>query len=176
MNSALRIASSYRFFANDTALSEEAGRLREMDREVASSTERSQALFGDKAEAIQAIYSLYEECAEDDWDGNDGRPMSPGTVERAIDMVSLLPHGIPLPEFSAEPDGSISMDWTTSRKSIFSLSIGRTDRIPYAWVDGAERGDAVAAFDGREIPKRILDEIGEIIRRDSIQLRATFRR
>jgi hypothetical protein len=77
--------------------------------------------------------------------------------------VRALPDGIPLPEFAPEPDGSISLDWILSRNRLFSVSIGHSSRLAFAWLDGADNGHGVARFDGQNVPPRVLEGIKCII-------------
>lgn len=134
--------------------------------------ERSDALFGSKANAISQIWALVNECSVANWDGEGARPVDPQAAASAEELIRALPNGIPLPEFAAEPDGSISLDWIQSRNRLFSLSIGRGNRLPYAWLDGADKGHAVARFDGVQIPPRILEGISRIVNRSDVALRA----
>ena len=87
----------------------------------------------------------------------------PVAVLQAKSFLRTLPDGVSLPEFSIEPDGSISLDWIESRDRLFSLSIGENNRLAYAWLDGTNKGHGVENFDGQQIPKRILDGITLII-------------
>ncbi len=130
---------------------------------VEASIERSFALFGPKAEAIFQIWALVEECATPDWDGSGAQAMSDFAAQQAEAFVRALPEGVPLPEFAPEPDGSISLDWIQSRNRVFSLSIGDGSRLAYAWLDGTDRGHAVARFDGDVVPARVLDGIKGIV-------------
>jgi len=121
--------------------------------------EQSRALFGEKEDLISEIFELAEKCSVENWDGYDSAPISAQSFQTACDFIRLLPDGIPLPEISSEPDGSISLDWMPSRYRTFSLSIGTSDQFAYAWVDGSDRGHAVARFDFQTIPERILQGI-----------------
>lgn len=121
--------------------------------------EQSVALFGQKGDLISELFELVEECSYGNWDGYDSDPISAQSFQIACDFIRSLPDAIPLPEISPEPDGSISFDWMPSRYRTFSLSIGSSDQVAYAWVDGFERGHAVARFDGQIIPERILQGI-----------------
>ncbi len=125
--------------------------------------EQSFALFGRKSAAISQILALFYESRESDGDGDEAEPISRAAAERAVDFVRVLPHDVPLPEFAWEPDGSISLDWIHSRHRLFSLSIGDGRVLPYAWLDGADRGHAVAFFDGETVPPRILEGIRRIM-------------
>jgi hypothetical protein len=87
--------------------------------------------------------------------------------------VRALPDNIPLPEFTPEPDGSISLDWIRSRNRVVSLSIGQSNRLAYAWLDGADRGHTVVHFDGQNVPSRVLNDIKAIAGRGYAGLRAT---
>jgi hypothetical protein len=124
---------------------------------VATSVERSVALFGKKAESLNMLRRLAEECAQADWDGYGAAPVNPVAVKRADDFIRSLPDQHPVPEVSVEPDGCISLDWIPNRTQTFTVSIGETDRIPFAWVDGTNRGHAVArSFDG-DVPRHVLN-------------------
>jgi len=148
---------------NGSAISREALAVRKAAIAVVESAQQSQALFGAKAMAIAQIWALVSECAEPGWDSEDARPPDPLAAILAEDFIRALPEGVSLPEFSPEPDGSISLDWIQSRHRLFSVSIGTTNRLAYAWLDGADRGHAVARFDGEIIPPRILEGIAGIV-------------
>jgi hypothetical protein len=146
-----------------TAISAEAHALREAASAVVERGETSHALFGKKAGALSQLATLANECAADNWDGAGASAVSPSALSKAGAFVRALPDGIPLPEFAAEPDGSVSLDWIDSRNRLFMLSIGISDRLAYAWVHGSDKGHAVARFDGENIPALILEGIKEIM-------------
>jgi len=125
--------------------------------------ERSEALFGPKRAAISGIWALVYESRQMGDESEDAEPISPHAAELAIDFIRALPDDVPLPEFAWEPDGSISLDWMQSRHRVFSVSIGDGYGLPYAWLDGADRGHAVAWFDREMIPPRILEGIRRIM-------------
>ena len=134
--------------------------------------ERSQWLFGKKKLAISEIGKLADECALENWDGNEAAPIDELAVNRAIEFIRALPDALPMPELAAEPDGAISLDWIQSRHRLFSLSIGRSERLAYAWLDGADKGSGVAHFDGYNIPQRIFDLIQSIVKYGNTSIRA----
>lgn len=146
-----------------SAISSEAQAVRTAAIAVVELAQRSQALFGAKAVAIAQIWALADECCEFGWDGGDASPLEHLAVTSAEDFIRALPDGVPLPEFSPEPDGSISLDWIQSRHRLFSVSVGATNRLAYAWLDGGDRGHGVAAFDGETIPPRILEGIERLM-------------
>ena len=145
-----------------SAISAEAQAVQKAANNVVDSVERSQALFGDKAAAISQVWALANECGEPGWDGDGALPLDYLAVFKAIAFIRAVPAGVPLPEFAPEPDGSISLDWIASRNRLFSLSVGAGDRLPYAWLDGTDKGHAVARFDGESVPPRILEGIKAI--------------
>lgn len=145
-----------------SAVSPESKAVREAVGAVERSVERSQSLFGRKAAVIAQIWAIVNDCAEPGWDGDGAEPADRLAAFAAADLIRSLPGGIPLPEVAPEPDGAISLDWIRSRNRLFSLSVGTSDRLAYAWIDGSDRGHGVARFDGETIPTRILQGIGEI--------------
>jgi hypothetical protein len=135
------------------AVSPEAQVVRNHAWRVLESLEQSQALFGAKTEALSQLRALIAEEAKVD----------AASALIAEDFIRALPDEIPLPEFGVDPDGSISLDWMPSRSRIFSLSVGSNSRLAYAWLDGTDKGHAVARFDGQTVPDRVLKGIISII-------------
>ena len=146
-----------------SASSSEAQTVRRAAGIVVNSVERSHALFGDKASAISQIWALANECAKPGWDGDGALPLNRLAAFKAISFIRALPDGVPLPEFAPEPDGSISLDWIQSRNRFFSLSVGTSNRLAYAWLDGTDKGHAVARFDEENMPPRIFEGIRTIM-------------
>jgi hypothetical protein len=154
------------------AVSPEAYAVQQAAAEVVKSAERSQALFGEKAAALSQLAALATQCAEQGWDGENAAAIDPSAVLMAEHFLRALPDGIPLPEFAPEPDGSISLDWIRSRNRLFSLTVGRSNRLAYAWLDGADKGHGVARFDGQNVPPRVLEGIKGIVGQGHVGLRA----
>lgn len=135
------------------------------------SAEGSHALFGAKAAAISELEMIARECAEPGWDGYGASAIDLVALENAKNFVRALPESVPIPEFAPEPDGSISLDWIQSRHRMFSLSIGSTIRLAYAWLDGSDKGHGVSRFDGFSIPARILSGIQSIMSQGNATVR-----
>jgi len=152
-------------------VSREAAALRDAASAIVASRERSVALFGAKRRVIDRIYELASECDHDGWDGEEGLCISPLVVDRAVSFVRALPDGVWLPETAPEPDGSISFDWIAARTRVFSLSVGPTNRLSFAWIDGTDRGHGVARFDGHAVPARVLSGIRELTNGPAAALR-----
>ncbi len=152
------------YMRGGSAVSSEARAAQEAATAVVERAEQSQALFGEKAAALSELWAIASECNEADWDGAGALPIDAGAVVNAGDLVRALPIGIPIPEFSPEPDGALSLDWIASRNRIFTLTVGAGSRLAYAWLDGSNRGDGVAQFDGEKIPARVLEGILGIMR------------
>lgn len=159
----LGYATIHAYARRGTAVSEEANAVRHAAVALVDDAERSESLFGNKAEALSALATLAEECSDPDWDGAGAEAIGLLALSQAKAFIRALPDDLPLPEFSVDPDGSVSMDWIDSKTRLFTLSIGENARLSYAWIDGVDRGHAVARFDGEEIPPRILDGIRSIV-------------
>ena len=142
-----------------SAIFSEARAVREAASAVVESAERSQVLFGEKSIAISQVAALANECAEAGWDGNEAAPIDWAAARTAVEFIRVMPDDLPLPEFAPEPDGSISLDWIQSRTRLFSLSVGSTNRLAYAWLGGSDKGHGVARFDRERIPSRVIEGI-----------------
>ncbi len=156
---------------NDSSVSPEGNYVAAGVRKVIKSAEDSQALFGAKSAALSELQHLADECASDDWDGNGALGVDLCAFWNAQDFVRALPDEFPLPEFAAEPDGSISLDWIRSRHQLFSLSVGTSNRLAYAWLDGTNKGHGVDQFDGITVPPRLLSQIQSILNNGKLTIR-----
>ncbi len=152
-----------------TAVSQEAETIRRSVSAAMESMRQSIALFGSRAEAVSEILAVAAKHAEFDWDGEGAEPVSMIAAERAIAFIQALPGGVPIPEVAPESDGSISLDWVYSRSRVLSISIGKSDRLAFAWLDGTDLGHAVARFDGERIPSLILERIRETMGHASVR-------
>ena len=110
---------------------------------------------------------LADECKEADWDGYGAEPLDRNALDLARQIIRSLPDDVPMPSLTTEPDGCVSLDWMPTRSRTFTLSVGKTDRLPYAWIDGTDRGHAVARFVNGQLPVRILQEIRRICGQDT---------
>ena len=165
-------AALYGYGRSNTAISPEAQSTKNAVAGILESRERSHSLFGKKAVAISSIRELAVACAEADWDGYDAVAIDPIAVRRAEEFIRALPDNLSVPEVAPEPDGSISLDWIRSQNQVFSVSIGATNRLAFAWLDGTERGHSVVNFDGSNIPHRILSAISPILNYAQVAFRS----
>ncbi len=144
-----------------SAVSAEAQAVRKHACHILEGFEQSQALFGAKAEAISQLMAL---AAEE-------QTADPVALRVAEKFIRALPNTIPIPEFAIDPDGSISLDWIENRNRVFSLSVGANSRVAFAWLDGTDKGHAVARFDGQQIPERVVKGITSIATNGNASLR-----
>jgi len=147
---------------SSTAVSYEAKAVAQDTKKIDSAVEHSESLFGAKADAISELRAIAEECGEEGWDGEGASAVEPWAVYNAERFIRVFPGECPMPEITPEPDGCVGLDWSVGRSRVFSVSFGSSPRLAYAWLDGTDRGHAVARFDGETIPRRILDGIREL--------------
>ena len=152
-------APIYRMAGQESAVSAEANAVRTLAGGLIDSVEQSAALFGNKARAISELWQIFNECSTDDWDGYSARAIELFSVYNAIAFIRSLPSAIAMPETGPDLDGSILLDWHKTRSRLFSVNVGPTSRVSYAWLDGTDRGHGAADFDGRQVPVRILSDI-----------------
>jgi len=143
---------------------------------IQAEREYSYALFGHKASMISSLHALYAEHSEPNWDGEGAKPIAQTALDTAVSFIRAFPDDLPLPENAADPDGAISLDWAPSKHRVFTVSIGVTDRLPYAWLDGSDRGHGVARFDGEHIPPKLIEGIEGAMREDLSCSPATVQR
>lgn len=80
-------AALYGYERSNTAISIDAQSTKDAVAKLLESNERSLSLFGRKASAISVLRELVAECAEDDWDGYDARPLDPLALRNAEEFI-----------------------------------------------------------------------------------------
>jgi hypothetical protein len=156
-----------------SAVSAEAQTVTKAAFDLMRSAEDSQSIFSEKFSSISQLRQLADECSMQGWDGYDAAPIDAIALINAQNFLRALPSGTALPEFAPEPDGSISLDWIQSRYRLFSLSIASSNRLAYAWLDGTDKGYAVAHFGGSIVPQRVLAGIKSIVGDSNAPIRIT---
>ena len=147
-----------------SGVSPESALLRRSANAVNRRARTSESLFGWKTKALEQLWAVVAESANTGSDGTDAAGIDPRALEMAETIIEVWPRGIPLPEFAAEPDGAISLDWIRSRHRIFSVSVGATNRLACAWIDGARRGHVIEPFDGSTLPEFIGSAVRAIMK------------
>lgn len=87
-------------------------------------------------DSLQGFLDALTESTEDDWDGYGAKGIDAPTCLNALAFLLLLPSTLPTPEISAQPNGAIAFEWLRERRQMFSVSIGRTNRMAYAGLFG----------------------------------------
>ncbi len=122
--------------------------------------ESSDALFGGKTAVISELWGLVRSHAEVGWDGGEALPVDRQAIALASAFIRALPDDCDMPDVGVDPDGAVTLDWMVSRHRMLSISFaGNSDRLAYAWIDGTDRGSAVAKFDRDTVPVRLMQTV-----------------
>lgn len=117
-----------------------------------------------QSKAYVSLAKLVSECADDGWDGYQGKAISKATCDRARAFIDKLPSWMPAPDVVPESDGEIAIEWDLAPNRIFSISIGERGPLHFAGLFGHEKErHGVEAFDG-EISEDILYYIDKLLR------------
>ena len=123
---------------------------------------RSAPSLDDGRRALQdGLLDTAQECGSGDWDGYGALPVEARTLANALDVVSALPHGTPMPSPGAEPDGHLTLEWYRSPDWPLSVSISPDNTLYYAARIGASRVQGAEPFLGR-FPSEILDIVDRL--------------
>ena len=97
------------------------------------------------AAILVGLYDLYLECNCRNWDGYDADPVTEENINIAKDLaMAVIEAGLPMPEFGADPDGEVMLDWygpNRPNRSVISMSIGPSGQI--AWASALPDGSRV---------------------------------
>lgn len=102
---------------------------------------------------------------------DDQYAVSTAAVQRASQLIQSLPSEIPVPDVAVDPDGEVSLDWVPSRTRAFSISVGDSDRLAFAWMDGTDRAHGVFRFTS-SMPRSLLLQLAELTTEANAAVRA----
>jgi len=118
--------------------------------------------FGERDRAILSrLFSVISQTANEGWDGYGALPVSVKTYIKTMEFLCVLPGTVKLPEMSADPDGSLSMEWYRSPEWIVSISIDGNGKLDYAAIFGDRKYHGSMYF-ADEIDKEVLNHIGRV--------------
>ncbi len=156
----LGVTAIYALARPGNAMSAEARLVQEGAKAIVARVEHSDALFGSKTAVISELWGLAHSHGNAHWDGGEAFPVDRAAMALAVAFVRALPDDCEMPQVAVDPDGAVSLDWMRSRHRMLSVSFaGNSDRLAYAWIDGTDRGSAVARFDKSAVPMRLLQAI-----------------
>ncbi|MFO7555680.1 MAG: hypothetical protein R6W88_10795 [Desulfobacterales bacterium] len=118
-----------------------------------------------KQPLLDKLSQVYQECAEENWDGYDARQISIETYLEAIKLIRLLPSHIKEPEIIPEPTGDIALEWYLGKNFIFVISVGGNNVITYAGLFGGTSKTHGTEFFGNKLPKTIIENIQRLFER-----------
>jgi hypothetical protein len=150
-----------------SAVSEAAGWVTRLLGKVASGNEIAQSLSGREVEFQARLRAALDDLVTDE----DQHPVTTAAVRIASRLASVLPQYLQLPQVAIDPDGAISLDWMPSRTRAFSISVGESSRLAYAWMNGSDGGHGAVRFED-SIPTALLLQLNDVIDDDKTAVRA----
>ena len=106
---------------------------------------------------LSLLDELYEECRKPDWDSHGAAPVGNVAIDKAKYFVSALySQRLDYPEFGAEPDGCVTLEWRRGYHQWLSVSVGPAPRLDFAWMDGSDRGGGSVIFDEQTVPRMLV--------------------
>ena len=120
--------------------------------------ERFETARESRMSVIQKILNLFEETAENDWDGYDAGAIEWRSIQNAVRLLRSFPSYIPIPDISPDPAGEITFEWYRAPHHIVSISIGVNNKLTYAGLFGINSKHGEERFDD-EVPMEILSLI-----------------
>ena len=109
-------------------------------------------------ESRQALWTLYNETFQPDWDGYGAAAIPAEAFEEAWRLLELLPSSIPIPEILPEPDGEIGLEWYRNNRFVFVVSVSGKHRINYAGIFGDNKTHGTEYF-GESLPPVLMENL-----------------
>lgn len=122
------------------------------------------SLAGSRGALLEDLADLISEHRLFAWDGEQAPPVGSLTIARAKQFIAALPDDIQNPDLAVEPDdGSISMEWYGGYRQVASVSIGGTNRLAFAALQGTDVVNGAFRFSREELPQTVLTAIRQIM-------------
>lgn len=115
-----------------------------------------QTLTGRRSAFESNLHTVLAELTVDD----QQEAVSTAAVVRVRQLTDQLPAALPMPDIAIDPDGEISLDWVVASARMLSISVGESDRLAWAWLDGSERTHGVFQF-RNSLPEWMLVKLRE---------------
>ena len=108
------------------------------------------------------LIRLYEECNQENWDGEGAKPITPAMLREAQRLLEVIPSSIRLPDFVPEPNGAIAFEWYLSPNRVYVLSLSGRQRLEYAGLLGHGNETHGSWFYGGELPRLAGEHLREL--------------
>jgi hypothetical protein len=133
--------------------------------DVQGEMDRSIFWAGSAQTALAELANLKAKAATDDWDGEGGSRIAPASLSLAVKLLRSMPRGWPAPSVSLDADGEVDFEWFAGPTRRLSLSVGKTGKLSYAWLNSTAEGAieqnyGVAKSEG-SFPETISDVISQ---------------
>lgn len=114
---------------------------------------------------IDSILSeLLESHGKIGWDGAEAPALAEATIVNVRAFIQALPPWVPDPEFAVDPDdGAVSIEWYGGHERNFSVSVGKSDRLACAGIDGTDSWHGVVHFETGKVPDFVLQSIQRVL-------------
>ena len=118
----------------------------------------------EKEPLYRALYRVYREGSEANWDDDGAYPINEQTFLEAQMLLDQLPSELPLPEVLPEPTGNIAFEWYKGKRHIFVLSVDGKGIIEYAGLFGRHSKSYGAEYFSGQLPELIVSHILRLFR------------
>lgn len=108
------------------------------------------------------IFNIYKECAEENWDGCDAKPITIKSCLTAISLTKSFPKDLQQPDIIPEPTGEIAFEWYRGKEHVFVLSVSSEHKLSYAGLFGKSGKSFGSESFSDSIPSAIISKIRRV--------------
>lgn len=149
------------FFGEDFGVSEGASEIRKETIKLRNHLARSVTFGEHLSKMMEGLFQVKNKSSSDNWDGYHAKAINSDAFQSAIKFALSLPLKVPMPEIYADPDGEITFEWYEDKRRVFSVSLGRRNKISYAGIYGYNKVFGVEYF-YTNVPEAILTSINRL--------------
>ena len=119
-------------------------------------------ILSGKFETVDALKTIYAECAEKNWDGDGAEAISFEAYREALNFISRLPSMGQMPEIIPSPNGQIGLEWYVKKDYLLVVAISGRHSLTFASLFGStEATSKTLPFHGA-IPSDIIEMLSSL--------------
>ncbi len=102
------------------------------------------------------LRSVLADCSEPNWNGYGAVAVNNSTLDTATAFLKALPTWVAMPDFAADPDGEVALEWRATNEGLLAVSIAADGTISFIFRYAGDRARDTLKFDGQAVPKEII--------------------
>lgn len=122
----------------------------------------------DQTNLIEHLRLVWRYCNQENWDGFGALAVPVECFHMASAVIQSFPPGFPKPDFGAEPDGELTMEWHQSPHRTISISVTKHGLLHYSAIFGQKSYQNGTEEFQSKLPDNLISLIHRVLRHENM--------